>query len=1239
MAPHHVLPRQAINYWDGNRATAHIAHAFTEQCFLYPITPSTPMGETLDKLVANGYPNCMGDQVESHQMQSELGVAGAVHGSLTSGALTTTFTCSQGLMLMLPTLHRIAGDGLPGVIHVATRAVGTHTSNIHCDHSDVMACRNTGVCMLSSNDPQSAHDMAAITHLAAIRAKLPFIHFFDGNRTSHEQQLVKAINYDLLESMIDPDALAEFRANNLHPHRPMMRGTIGNNETYWLGYERNNKAYELTPAIVQETMDLFKEVTGREYRLFDYYGHDDAEEVIAVMGSAVGTVKEVVDYLNSQGKKVGVVATHLYRPFSLEACVDAIPKSCTRLTVLDRVKERGSMQPLYFDHLEAVKSSGRPINVIGGIYGIGGQDFTPQMCMEVFSNMARPKPRHNYTIGVDDDVTFQSMPYNHQPMVNTSKPGTIQCIFYGRGSDGTKTATQTGARLIATQTDLEAQAFFTNDAKKSGGMTVSHLRFSPDKIDSAYRITQADYIGIHQPEYARTVDCGDRLRVGGKVLVNYYDNDILVDQLPAKFKRELAERDGKLFMVNAPAINRSVKLSPEKISTALMAAFFRVQELPQLSVDDSMRLYMNEVKNTFKNDLKKLTPNLKVIEMLQENPDLIQEVTYDKEAWLNATDATEEIAIGDVMERYNNLPRSQWNTVWQGTVGKAFKATRAPDLKVSQMLPFGMTPVGTSQLNQDGVAQQVPDWSAENCIECLRCVVSCPHSAIRPVIFREGDARVDAHNANLPEGAKPFQSIPFIKKYAKKLELQDHQFRIQVAPNGCVGCGVCQQECPADAISMPLDRTQIEASMHEQANWDLAMELGVPDFPAPAPASETKQIDLVKTAVKKPLYEFSGACAGCGETPYIKLLTQVLGERLLIAGATGCSSVITASYPFSALTTDGEGRGPAWSRSLFENNAEHGLGMAYTVSYRRNQIARMMTSMLTDSRSLLNDKLAEAFEQWLAGKEDPEESARLCPIIKEMCQRNLTSDTTMSSRHYSTAYRYLQHILRFADFLPKISVWTIGGDGWAYDIGYAGIDHVLCNTEPVKILVLDNEQYSNTGGQLSHAAPPGVVGSLTAAGKDNHKKDLGLIAMSHRNAYVASIAMGADPVHALRCIKEAEAFDGPAIILALASCKDWRIQHGLSRSQKAQKDAVEAGYWPLYSYNPDRAEPLELHQAGVDTEKLDSFLASQGRFNQMRKNTIDERKKIAELKRRLHESVEWKLEMLKRFQREDAKKE
>ena len=1132
---------------DGNTAASHVAYAFSEVAAIYPITPSSPMAEVADTWATEGRLNMFGQPLRLAEMQSEGGAAGAVHGSLTAGALTTTYTASQGLLLMIPNMYKIAGELLPTVFHVSARALAAHSLNIFGDHADVMACRQTGFAMLASNSVQEVMDLALVAHLSTLKAKVPFLHFFDGFRTSHEVSKIDVIDYEDMKALVDMKDIEDFRSRALNPEHPVQRGTAQNADTYFQNRETANKYYEATPEIVQKMMDKVNKLTGRNYHLFDYVGAPDADRVIVIMGSGADTIEETINRMNKEGEKVGVLKVRLYRPFAQKAFLKALPKTVKKIAVLDRTKEAGSLgEPLYLDVCATLTEAKKRITVVGGRYGLGSKEFNPSMVYAVYKNLAQDKPKNHFTVGIYDDITHTSLDFSEQ--YNAAPEGTISCKFYGLGSDGTVGANKNSTKIIGDHTDKFVQGYFFYDSKKSGGITVSHLRFGDTPIQSAYLIDAADFVQCSNPSYIiRYNMTGDIKENGTFLLDSPATNASELEQiLPASVKRDIARKNIKLYVIDAIKIAGNLGLKG-RTNTILQSAFFKVANI--IPYDQAVE-YMK--KMAYKSFAKKGDA------IVQMNYDAIDSAAANlikidvPASWKDATTGAEMVKVAD---------------------DKYFKEVIHPILSLEgDKLPSsafnadGTVPTGTTKFEKRGVAVLVPKWIGENCIQCNQCAFVCPHACIRPVIVKEGTQK--------PES---FTTRP-------AMQMKGYEYRMQVSPLDCLGCGVCANVCPAKEkalVMTPFGKIEKE----EVVNYEFSETL--PEVEAPFKANTVKGSQF-----KKPLFEFSGACAGCGETPYIKVVTQLFGDRMVVANATGCSSIYGGSSPTCPYTVNKEGKGPAWANSLFEDNAEFGYGMNLAYGQRRAKLADEMKKALELG---LKGKVADSFKEWLENRNNVEISEKTGAVIKAGISGAVKKST-------GELKAILKAIEASTDCLIKKSIWIFGGDGWAYDIGYGGLDHVLAMGEDVNVLVLDTEVYSNTGGQASKSTPTASVAKFAAGGKRIKKKDLGMMAMSYGYVYVAQCAMGANKQQFLNAITEAESYHGPSLVICYAPC----INHGInmSNSQIEEKKAVDAGYWHLYRYNPEKVG-TETHPFTLDskdpTASYKDFILGETRYASLKK--------------------------------------
>jgi pyruvate-ferredoxin/flavodoxin oxidoreductase len=1137
---------------DGNTAAAYIAYAFTEVAAIYPITPSSTMAEMADEWSANGKINIFGQKVNVTELQSEAGAAGSVHGSLSAGALTTTFTASQGLLLMIPNIYKIAGELLPGVFHVSARALAAHALSIFGDHSDVMSIRQTGAALFATSSVQEIMDLSGIAHLAAIKSRIPFVHFFDGFRTSSEVQKIELIDYEDLAKLLDYDALKAFRDRAMNPQNPYTKGTAQNPDIFFQAKESVNKFYDKVPEIFAEYMNQINKLTGRDYKPFVYYGAKDAENIIIAMGSVTETIEETIDYLNKKGEKVGLIKVHLYRPFSAKYFFNVFPKSVKKITVLDRTKEPGSLgEPLYQDIKTLFYNEKNSPVIVGGRYGLGSKDTTPGQIKAVFENLKQDNPKDGFTIGINDDVTFTSLPVTEE--IITVPEGTIQSKFWGLGSDGTVGANKNAIKIIGDHTNLYAQGYFEYDSKKSGGLTISHLRFGKSPIRSPYLVSHADYIACHNQAYVNQYDLLKGLKKGGTFLLNcQWKPEELDERLPASMKKYIADNDINFYIINATDIAVGIGLG-NRINMICQAAFFKLANVVPVEEAVSYLKKANE-----KSYGKK---GADIVKMNNEAVDrgITSSIKIDVPvSWKNAKDNSDNLVkepdfiknILKVVNRHegDNIPVSEF-------AGNE----------------DGIFPPGTAAYEKRGIAVNVPEWQKENCILCNQCSFVCPHAVIRPFLFTKEE---------LKKAPASLETIA-----AKGKGLEGYNYKIQVSTLDCTGCGNCADICPAKPekalVMKPLD-----SQIKEIENWDFAVSV--------KPKENLVSTDTLKgSQFKQPLFEFSGACAGCGETPYAKLVTQLFGDRMMIANATGCSSIWGGSAPSTPYCKNWEGKGPTWANSLFEDNAEYGYGMSLAVKQFRAKIFSLSDEL---GKMDISPDLKNALADWMSGNNDAElsktSSAKLVPLLEKKIPDE-------------KADKLRKEILDKKDFLVKRSIWIFGGDGWGYDIGYGGLDHVLASGENVNVLIFDTEVYSNTGGQSSKATPIGAVAKFAASGKRVKKKDLGMITTTYGYVYVAQIAMGANKNQTLKAIAEAERYNGPSLIIAYSPCVNHGIKIGMGKTQLREKQAVESGYWHLYRFNP------ELKEQGKNPFILDSqkpkepfkdFLMGEVRYSSLTKS-------------------------------------
>ena len=1134
---------------DGNTAAAHVAYAFTDVAAIYPITPSSTMAELVDEWASQGRENIFGQQVNVVEMQSEAGAAGAFHGSLQAGALTSTFTASQGLLLMIPNMYKVAGELLPGVFHVTARAIASQALSIFGDHQDVMACRQTGACLLCSGSVQEVADIAPVAHMSAIEGSLPFLHFFDGFRTSHEIQKVELMDNEEYAQLLDMDAVQAFRDKALSPNHPVTRGTAQNPDIYFQTREVSNKYYENIVDIVEKNMAKVSELTGRKHSLFDYYGAEDAKHVVVAMGSVTEALEETIDYLNAKGEKLGVVKVHLYRPFSKKHFLAAMPETVERIAVLDRTKEPGSLgEPLYLDICNIYKGVENAPLIVGGRYGLGSKDTTPTDLNAVFENLNLEQPADGFTIGIVDDVTNTSLPAAEP--IKISAKGTVRCKFWGLGSDGTVGANKQAIKIIGDHTDKYAQAYFDYDSKKSGGITMSHLRFGDTPIRSTYLLDEADYIACHNQSYVYKYDLLKGLRKGGTFVLNtIWDAEGLDEHLPAEMKQYIAKNDIQFYTLNAVKIGQEIGLG-NRINMICQAAFFKLADI--IPVEDAVK-YLKEsiVKAYGKKGEAIVNMNYKAVDA---GIDSLVKVDVPA-SWADAVEdekpeVDEPAFIKDIL--------------------RPMVAQKGNDLPVSSFLGYedGTFPCGTAAYEKRGIAVNVPEWKPENCIQCNRCSFVCPHACIRPVLVTEEEL------AQAPES--------FVAVDAKGKELKGLKYRMQVSTMDCTGCGNCADVCPAKQKALVME--PLETQEQEVDNWAYAV-----DTKKVAPKVDLMNPNSVKgSQFKQPLIEFSGACAGCGETPYIKLVTQLFGDRMMIANATGCSSIWGGSAPSTPYTCNHEGKGPSWANSLFEDNAEYGLGMRLAVKQMRNKLEDDMKALMNVCGS---EECSQVLGAWVDAKEDSAASVQASKAVVELLNN--------AQPENEEAKALIESIKSREDYLVKRSQWILGGDGWAYDIGYGGVDHVLASGENVNILVFDTEVYSNTGGQSSKATPLAAMAKFAAAGKRSRKKDLGMMAMSYGNVYVAQVAIGADYNQFVKAIVEAEAYDGPSLIICYAPCINHGLKCGMGKTIQNEADAVKSGYWHLYRHNPELKEqgknPFTL-DSKEPTESFRDFILGQVRY-------------------------------------------
>jgi len=1161
---------------DGNQAASHVAYMFSEVACIYPITPSSTMAELIDEWSANGLKNIFGEQVKVVEMQSEGGAAGAMHGALQAGALCSTFTASQGLLLMIPNMYKIAAELLPGVFHVSARTVAAHALSIFGDHSDVYATRQTGFALLASGSVQEIMDLSGVAHLTAIKSRIPFLHFFDGFRSSAEVQKIEYLEMDDLKKLIDWKALNKFRDNALNPEHPVTRGTAQNPDIFFQAKEAINPFYEPVADIVNDYMGEISKLTGREYKPFTYYGAPDAENIIVAMGSVTDTTKEVIDYLREKGEKVGLISVHLYRPFSSKYFFNVFPESVKRISVLDRTKEPGSAgEPLYLDIKEMFYDRKEKPLILGGRYGLSSKDTTPSMVLSVFENMKLKEPKHMFTVGITDDVTFTSLPA--LPDINVALPGTYSAKFYGLGADGTVGANKNSIKIIGDTTDKYCQAYFAYDSKKSGGLTTSHLRFGDKPIRSPYLVNNPDFLACHVPSYLEKYDMLKGLKKGGTFLLNsIWDAEETKKRLPDHMKKYLAGNKIRFYIINATAIAEMLGLGT-RTNTIMQAAFFKLANvIPYEKVEAEMKKAIYKTYGRKGEDVVNMNyaavdkgSQVEKVEVPAEWADIKVEKKKD----------TRNIPefIREVVEPINHM--------------------KGDDLPVSVFRgrEDGTFPAGTTAYEKRGIAVNVPEWQPEECIQCNQCSYVCPHAVIRPFLLTEEEA------SNAPAGTTTIQGIPGV--------LKQYRFRMQVSVLDCTGCSNCADVCPSK--NKALIMKPLETQLAEADRWTFMHEkVGYKDNIV------DKFLNVKNSQFSQPLFEFSGACAGCGETPYIKTITQLFGDRMIVANATGCSSIYGGSAPSTPYTFNKKGHGVAWANSLFEDNAEYGLGISLGANKLRERIALRMKEAI--SKESLSAEMKTAFEEWLRDKDNAEPSRIASVKVVEACGKDKSE--------------LAKEILSLKQYLVKKSHWIFGGDGWAYDIGYGGLDHVIASGEDVNILVLDTEVYSNTGGQASKATPAGAVAKFAASGKKIRKKDLGQMAMSYGYVYVAQVAMGASNPQYLKAIREAEAYPGPSLIIAYAPCINHGLREGMGKTQAQEKAAVEAGYWHLYRYNPllelEGKNPFILDSKEPDWSKFQGFLNSEVRYTSLVKSFPGEAEVLF---RAAEENAKWRYKSYQRL--------
>ncbi|HOA06511.1 MAG TPA: pyruvate:ferredoxin (flavodoxin) oxidoreductase [Spirochaetota bacterium] len=1168
---------RSMQTMDGNMAAAHVSYAFTEVAAIYPITPSSNMAEYTDEWAAKGKKNIFGEPVKVVEMQSEGGAAGAVHGSLQAGALTTTYTASQGLLLMIPNMYKIAGELLPGVLHVSARALASHALSIFGDHTDVYSTRQTGFAMLCTGSVQEVMDIGSVAHLAAIKSRVPFLHFFDGFRTSHEIQKVEVVDYAELAKLVDMDAVKKFREEALNPNHPVTRGTAQNPDVFFQAREACNKFYDAVPDIVADYMKKMSAIVGREYKPFVYYGAPEAENIIVCMGSISETVRETIDYLNNNGEKVGAVIVHLFRPFSTKYLFDVMPKSVKRIAVLDRSKEPGSAgEALYLDVKSVFYGKPNAPMIVGGRYGLSSKDTTPAMIASVYDNLKMKEPKDSFSVGIVDDVTFQSLPMKED--ISVVPQGTIECKFFGLGSDGTVGANKNSIKIIGDHTDMYAQAYFAYDSKKSGGFTVSHLRFGNKPIRSPYLVNTPDFVSCSQPSYLDKYDMLKGIKKGGTFLLNsIWDAEETKKHLPEKVKKQLADADVKFYIINATKIAEDLGMTG-RTNTILQSAFFKLSAV--IPYDEAVKYIKEAIKKSY---------GKKGDDVVKMNNDAV-----DK-----GSNELVKIEIPAEWKSLKAAPLSAGNPNAPEFVKNVVEVINGQDGDLLPVSAFagredGTFPNGTTEFEKRGIAVNVPEWVSDTCIQCNQCAYVCPHAVIRPFLISEDEMK------KLPA------DINTIKAVGKGLEA--YSFRMQVSPLDCTGCGNCADVCPAPK-GKALVMKPLESQLKEADHW-LAIEKNVT-----YKSHITGTGNVKNSQFAQPLFEFSGACGGCGETPYIKLITQLFGDRMMIANATGCSSIYGGSCPSTPYRVNAKGQGPAWGNSLFEDNAEYGLGMFLGVRQMRDRIERFMTEAMAAGAT---GDVAEAFKAWIENKNNGEKSREVSDKV----------EAVLSGRSEAWA----KDIMNLKQYLVKTSQWVFGGDGWAYDIGYGGLDHVLASGEDVNVLVVDTEVYSNTGGQASKSTPVAAIAKFAASGKRIRKKDLGLMAASYGYVYVAQVSMGANQAHYYNVLKEAEAYPGPSLIIAYAPCINHGLRQGMGKTQLEAKQAVECGYWHLWRYNPllekEGKNPFSLDSKEPDWSKFQSFIGGEVRYTSLKKEFPDV---AEELFKASEENAKWRLATYKRL--------
>jgi len=1159
---------------DGNYAASHIAYMFSEVAAIYPITPSSTMAEYIDEWAAFGRKNIFGETVKITEMQSEAGAAGAVHGSLQSGALTTTYTASQGLLLMIPNMYKIAGELLPGVFHVSARSLAAQALSIFGDHSDVMSTRQTGFAMLATGSVQEVMDLAAVAHLASIKSRVPFLHFFDGFRTSHEIQKIEVLETEELAGLVDLDALQAFRDRALNPEHPVTRGTAQNPDIYFQSREAANKYYDALPEIVEDYMKKLSEITGRKYDLFDYYGDPNAENLIVAMGSVTDTIKEVVDHLTANGEKVGLIAVHLYRPFSAKHFFRAFPKSTKRIAVLDRTKEPGANgDPLYLDVKDLFYGKENAPIIVGGRYGLSSKDTTPSQIISVFENLKMNEPKNQFTIGIVDDVTFKSLPLKEE--VNLADKGTFQAKFYGLGSDGTVGANKNSIKIIGENTDKYCQAYFSYDSKKSGGVTTSHLRFGDKPIRSPYLVNTPDFVACHVPAYLGKYDMLRGIRKGGTFLLNsIWDTEETKAKLPNSVKKVLAEKEVNFYIINATKIAEEIGLG-NRTNTIMQSAFFKISEV--IPYDLSVKAMKDAIDKSFG----------------RKGEDI---VNMNYAAIDRGGDVTKVEVPAEWAKLEAEKPHANPNAPdFVNNVAIPINNLNGDDLPVSAFIgrEDGTFPAGTTEYEKRGIAVHVPEWIPDSCTQCNQCAYVCPHAAIRPFLL------TDEELANAPEGTTTMKGNGATKEY---------NFRIQVSVLDCTGCGNCADICPAKTKALVMKTLESQLAEVERFQY-MDKKVGYKETVL------DKRKSVKNSQFAQPLFEFSGACAGCGETPYIKTITQLYGDRMIVANATGCSSIYGGSAPSTPYRANKDGLGVAWANSLFEDNAEYGFGMATGINKLRDRIADRINKGLANG---YKEETKEAMKLWLENRENAEGS-------KEASAKLIVA---LEKENDDLA----KELLALKQYFIKKSIWVFGGDGWAYDIGYGGLDHVIASGEDINLLVLDTEVYSNTGGQSSKSTPVAAVAKFAASGKRIRKKDLGMMAMSYGYVYVAQVAMGANHNQYFKALREAEEYPGPSLIIAYSPCINHGLRNGMGSTQNQTKLAVEAGYWQTYRFDPrleaEGKNPFQLDSKEPDWSKFQDFLKSEVRYTALQKSFPEE---AMELFKAAEENARWRYNSYKRL--------